>query len=240
MTPPPEQRDTERAEPGRAAGPNEDGSIPSGERPTGLPVTLPVPGFLRVQPEEVWFFLRISAYAFFIGTVYWVVSYEAAGTMLLFGFGLAAGFGTLILALGARSARRHARDPEADGSAAVEDAAVADVTVPEVAGRPDLAPDGPFGDESGRIPSPTLHPLGLAFGVALAALGLVFGPWLIIPGLAFALVGALGWGSAAMREYLAVAPPRPAPGRRRRGDWADDAGDGLSGRLGDEETVAGG
>ena len=167
---------------------------------------IPLPGFLREQPEEVWFFARLAAYAFFIGTVYWFVSYEPAGTMLLYGFGLAAGFGTLILALGARAARRSDRTAGGPGAATAEVRS--------------LLPDGPFGDERGRLPAPTAAPFGVGLGVALTALGLVFGPWLAIVGLALAVVALLEWGRAVSREYRAIDPvvaARPRRGARSIG-----------------------
>jgi hypothetical protein len=141
---------------------------------------------LATAPEEVWFFLRIAAYAIFIGTVYWFVSYEAAGTMLLYGFGIAAGFGTLILLFGARG-RRRTGEPS-----------------PEPGTEPGLEPDGPFGDESGRIPSPTLAPFAVGLGAALLGVGLILGPWLIGLGLIVFAWGGLDWLFAAGREYRAV------------------------------------
>ncbi len=151
-------------------------------------------------PEEVWFFLRISAYAIFIGLVYWFLTYESAGTVLLLGFGIAAGFGTLILGAGARgrSARTGGRS-----ESAVADAASPD-QVPG-AGPADLAPDGPFGDERGRLPGASIAPFVLAVGAAFGGLGLVFGPWLLLVGLAIGITAALDWGRSVSAEYRAVA-----------------------------------
>ncbi len=162
-----------------------------------------MPAWLRGLPEEVWFFLRIAAYAFFIGTVYWILTYEAAGTMLLYGFGLAAGFSMLVLGLAAR----HIRGPD-------QDAPEGD----DVAGRgaAALEANGPFGDEGGRIPSPSIAPFAVGFGAAVLALGLVLGPWLIGLGLLVAILGAIQWLAAAQRELSAVertgsTPVAPAP-----------------------------
>ena len=44
------------------------------------------------------------------------------------------------------------------------------------------APDGPFGDESGPVPTRSAAPLVVGFGVAVIALGGAFGPWFVITG----------------------------------------------------------
>lgn len=144
-----------------------------------------MPRRLRNLPEEVWFFLRIAAYAFFIGTLYWVLTYEPAGTMLLFGFGFAAGFAMLILGISQRNERRNEEDARASGEQALE-------------------PDGPFGDESGRIPSPSIAPFGVAAGAALIGLGLIFGLWFLMLGLIFFILAGAEWLIAAQRELDAI------------------------------------
>ena len=53
-------------------------------------------------PEEVRLLGQISVYALVIGTAYWFVSYEAAGTVLLLGFGIATGAGFVVLWRGSR------------------------------------------------------------------------------------------------------------------------------------------
>src|SRR5207244_830823 len=102
-------------------------------------------------PEEVLFFARSAAYGLFIGAAYWFLTYEPAGATLLVGFGGASAVLGLILAVRRRL------------TAAV--GALGDT-------------DGPFGDESGRIPAPTLAPLQLGFGLALAGLAIPFGVWM--------------------------------------------------------------
>ncbi|HXG40643.1 MAG TPA: hypothetical protein VNJ28_06840, partial [Candidatus Limnocylindrales bacterium] len=42
------------------------------------------------RPEETRLFVRLAAYGLGIGLIYWFVSYETAGTVLLVGFGLGA------------------------------------------------------------------------------------------------------------------------------------------------------
>ena len=148
---------------------------------------------LVTGPEEVRFFARIALYALSVGIVYWFLSYETAGTVLLVGLGFCALFASLILGHGAREAVRSG----AGGAA----------------GRADgLDPERPFVDESGRLPAPGLAPLGMGFGLAMAALGVAFGPWLILAGLVLVGWAGLGWLRAAMAEHAATAADQVATG----------------------------
>ena len=125
-------------------------------------------------------------FALVVAAVYWFVSYEPAGTTLLGLFGVASAFAAIVLA---RSQRRGAgRSP--DGDALV---------------------DGPFADESGRIPSETFAPLQVGFGLAVAGLGLVFGPWLILAALLPIALGGLTWLGSAGAELEATEGSDPLP-----------------------------
>lgn len=139
-------------------------------------------------PEEVRFFGRIALYALVVGVVYWFLTYETAGTILLIGFGLCALFASLVLGHGTRGvAEQRSRGPAASPAA----------------GGPD--PERPLVDESGRLPAPGLAPLGMGFGLAMAALGIAFGPWLVLAGLVLVAWAGWGWLRAAMAEHAAVA-----------------------------------
>ncbi len=127
---------------------------------------------------EVGFFGRLSAYALVVGVVYWLLSYETAGTVLLLGFGFSTGLAFLVL----RGGEHAGRGPNA--------------TRDDVPGRP----DGPFGDESGPVPGRSVAPLAVGFGVAVIALGGAFGPWFVIVGVLPLLIGAVDWLRAANRE----------------------------------------
>jgi len=133
--------------------------------------------------DEVKLFGRLSLYALVVGTIYWFVSYELAGTVLLLGFGLATGLAFIVLFRRDRKVRA-AR------------AAAGPATDPDDAARP----DGPFGDESGPVPTRSAAPLIVGFGVAVIALGGAFGPWFAITGLVPVLIGAADWLRAANRE----------------------------------------
>lgn len=137
-------------------------------------------------PEEVRLLGQISVYALVIGTVYWFVSYEAAGTVLLLGFGIATGAGFVVLWRGSRVS------VGADPAAADRGTA--------------NRPDGPFGDESGAIPGASIVPLEIGFGIAVMALGLVFGLWLTAAGVIPFLAGAWSWLRAVAREIPDAGP----------------------------------
>jgi hypothetical protein len=137
----------------------------------------------RALPEEVRFLGRLAIYALGIGVAYWFVSYEAAGTVLLIGFGIATGGGFVVLWRGSRRGAAGASVPASDPGS-----------------DPGASPDGPFGDESGPVPSGSLVPLEVGFGIAVIGLGLVFGPWLILAGVVPFLAGAWSWLGAAGRE----------------------------------------
>ncbi len=128
--------------------------------------------------EEVGFFGRLSVYALVVGVIYWLLSYETAGTVLLLGFGLATGLAFVVLRGGA---------PDGHGP---------DSTREDVPGQP----DGPFGDESGPVPGRSVAPLAVGFGVAVVALGGAFGMWFVIVGVLPLLAGAVEWLRAANRE----------------------------------------
>ncbi len=142
--------------------------------------------------EETRFFRRLSIYALIIGIVYWFVSYEWAGTTLLIVFAVGSGAVTLLLRAGVKARRRAGGD---DAPATLE-------------------PDGPFGDESGRIPSATLAPFLVGVAVALAALGLVFGLWFLLVAVAPFAMGTASWLGAARSELNAVERDTGATERR--------------------------
>jgi len=139
------------------------------------------------MPEELRFMLRSAIYSLFVGTVYWFLTYEAAGTVLLVGAGMSAGvmFGALLFEWRRSGHRlsgpvwRWALLPPADAQSGTT-------------------------DESGRLPRPSLGPLAGALGVALVALSLVFGIWMAVAGIVPALVGLRLWLRDVMAEYRAV------------------------------------
>jgi hypothetical protein len=137
---------------------------------------------IRTLPEEVLFFGRLGLYGLIIGMIYWFVAYEAAGTALLLLFG---GGATLLATILLVTARGDADDLNLEPADS-------------------LRPDGPFGDESGRIPGPSLAPIEVGLGLALASLGVAFGPWFVVAAAVPLVSGGVGWLRSASRELAAV------------------------------------
>ena len=139
--------------------------------------------------EEVALFVRSAIYGFAVGVVYWLLTYEDAGSVLLVGMGLATVVVALVLWFGLDRRWRSLR------------------TIGD-------APERPFEDEAGRIPGPTIAPIALAFGTAITVLGLVFTPALVITGLILVLIAAREWLRAAVDESAAEAAADEAIGDR--------------------------
>lgn len=134
-------------------------------------------------PEEVLVFVRPAAFGIIVGTIYWFVAYETAGTILLLGFGIASAFASVMLWARSRHLPGKAPGGEADGAAS----------------------EGPFGVEHDRVPAPAYAPFYVGVGAGVVALGLAFGPLLLLTGLVVLVIGARYWLEAAMREADATA-----------------------------------
>lgn len=120
--------------------------------------------------EEIRVLIRVSLFAATIATVYWFVTYEITGTILLAGIAVSGG---LFVAV----AWQHWR-PKPTGPLDVVGFA-----------------DGPAGLDVDE--GPIVHASGWPGLVGLAAvaggLGLVFGPWFWLPGAALGLLSLIGW-----------------------------------------------
>ena len=123
--------------------------------------------------EEVAVFARSGVFAAAVGGIYWFLTYEPVGSVLLVGSGLATAFVAFVLWLGARGPR------------------------PEPA---PTDPEGPFGDERAPLPAPTAAPLGIGLGMAMVVLGLVFTGALVLAGSILVLLASRAWLRAAMTE----------------------------------------
>jgi hypothetical protein len=162
-------------------------------------------------PAEARFFLFVGGFGLVLGVIYWFVSYELAGTVLLGGFGVGAGILGLRMRVerpaGRRGGRRDVEPEEGPGGG-----------------------ETPFRDDSGRLPEETLAPLALGLGIALALTAVVFGPWLLVAGIVPLAWGAWTWLAGAREELTATvaddasrldgqhAAPVPAPQALARGD----------------------
>jgi hypothetical protein len=166
------------------------------------------------QPQEVRFFLLLSAFGIVVGVIYWFVSYESAGTVLLLGFGAATGLIGLRL-LGdpaSRRVRERVRVRDADA-----------IPPEEGTGAGTGGVDRPFLDETGRLPDETIAPFAIGLGIAIAATGLIFGPAPVAVGILPFAWGAWAWLSGARAELdaqelddevavaAAAVPTAPAP-----------------------------
>ena len=134
-------------------------------------------------PPEGRVFGVLGSFGIAIAVVYWFVSYEVAGTVLLAGFGLVAAL--IGLAVGRATTGRSRTGP-----------------VPPM---PEDVPDErPLQDESGRIPSPTLAPFAVGIGLSIALTSIVFGSAPLLVGAPPLLWGSVTWLHRAIAELRAT------------------------------------
>jgi hypothetical protein len=169
------------------------------------------------QAQETRVFLLMAVFGLAVGTVYWFVSYETAGTVMLLGFGLATGIIGLRLAAapGSKGIRRAERRAGSTSDARAEGGA-------DLAGGGTAGIDRPFLDEHGRFPDDTIAPFAVALGVAVAATGFIFGPAPLIVGLLPFAWGAWTWLGASGDELRATVGP--GEGRARPALSGDSRG----------------
>jgi heme/copper-type cytochrome/quinol oxidase subunit 1 len=151
------------------------------------PATEAPPAGLRPMsmPEEVRFFGRSAVFGLVVAAVYWFLSYETAGTVLLLGFGLASLLGAFWL--GRQASRRHGIDEPPWRWIAL----------------PSAEREALFPETAERLPGRTVAPLAVGLGLSLAALALIYGGWLLLAGLVPVLAGAWTWIGTVMAEWRA-------------------------------------
>ena len=177
------------------------------------------------MPEETRLFVRSFLFALVVATIYWIVSYDYVGTILLGGFALASLFAFSLLRGGEpkRDRERTARAQQGESRAR----RILDVI--GTSERP--GEERPFEDEGGRLPAGSLAPVLIGVGIALIGLGLVFGLWSIVAGAIPFLLGAREWFREASAELRAVIAD----------DQADDAaGSGHEGTAGGAQAAPAG
>lgn len=128
---------------------------------------------MRYLSQEALLFSRLSIFGIVVGVVYWFVSYEAAGTAMLIGFGVASG--VIAIAIWSSPTR---------GAAAARREAAGDVVT----------------EPGERIPAPAFAPVLVAAGIAIAMLGLALGLLILPVGVVVAVIGGRYWLEAAIRE----------------------------------------
>ena len=125
--------------------------------------------------EEVRFFARTVLFTIVIATIYWFVSYEEAGSVLLAGIAASAALFALVILVTVPSARRGGRG------------------LRSFLGFEEKGPDDPLALEEDVFPLASAWPAIVSLSAALIGLGLIYGAWLWIPGTAIGLAGAWGW-----------------------------------------------
>ena len=134
--------------------------------------------------EELRFFLRTAIWIVGLAIVYWFVSYEPAGTVLLLALGLAILGFVSVVAYEARSTVDELRPvggPLRFLNRVVGFSESPAVEVP------------PLGVDPGRIPLSSVWPILAAAAVVTIGLGLLYGAWLALPGIALGVVALYGW-----------------------------------------------
>lgn len=137
--------------------------------------------------EELRLFLRASIYIAVAGTVYWLVSSETAGAVLLAALLIAL---VAFLLMGAFFAR------SSFGDFRVREGGVRGIVgrVNRLIGFHERA-DAKAPMEGGPelIPLASAWPVMTAGAIAVMGLGVVFGAWLLIPGAVLLLGAGVGW-----------------------------------------------
>jgi hypothetical protein len=135
--------------------------------------------------EEPRFFVRIALYVGGAGTIYWFVSYEAAGSLLLGALAAGAIFFAIVTGVIVRAGRTN-RGPEG-GPVAMADRLIG------FREHPEDAETGPLELEPEPIAPISIWPIWAALAFLLIGLGLLYGAWFWLPGLSLAAACAWGW-----------------------------------------------
>lgn len=133
------------------------------------------------MPEELRVFVRAALYLAAITSIYWFVSYEKAGTILLGGMFVAAV--SFVVA-----ARKLGRPTERRPGGLLRRAASL-VALDDPGG--EVAP--PLEVEQEPVVTASPWPLLAAGAAMLVGLGLLYGPWLWVPGAGLGVLTAWGW-----------------------------------------------
>jgi hypothetical protein len=140
--------------------------------------------------EEARFFLRTALYSAVIGIVYWAVSYEVAGSVMLAFVVLATGLVVGFVAITVRATRNELGAGAGGPASRLAVALVRSVGFVEPRSAPD---EEPLAAGLGRFPRGSAWPAIGAAGALLAGFGLVYGPWLLLPGIAIVAFTVWGW-----------------------------------------------
>jgi hypothetical protein len=140
--------------------------------------------------EEVRFFLRTALYSAAVGLIYWSISYEVAGSVMLAFVLLATGLVVGFLTIAVRATRGEL--VAAERGPATRFVLTVLQTVGFVEPRT-AALEEPLAARLGRFPRASAWPLIGGVGALLVGFGLVFGPWLLLPGIIVLALTVWGW-----------------------------------------------
>ncbi len=146
--------------------------------------------FESPMAEELRFFLRTGVYSIVVGTVYWFVSYEVAGSVLLTFVVFASLVFVGVAGAFVREARNEIVPRQGSGPVRLVGSLNRLLGFEEHAGS---ATDEPLAAGLEPIPTGSIWPLVAAIAALLLLLGLVYGPWLLLPGVVLAAGTIWGW-----------------------------------------------
>jgi hypothetical protein len=136
--------------------------------------------------EELRFFIRVALYLIVADTIYWFVTYEWAGSVLMGTLAMGAIFFAIAAGVTARGLRTSpAPEPLGHGLIGGLDRTLGFHEPPRE--------DGPLDIEDEPIPPSSIWPLVASVGGLLLALGLVYGTWFWLPGASVVLLSMWGW-----------------------------------------------
>lgn len=141
--------------------------------------------------EELRFFLRLGLFAALVATIYWFVSYEVAGTILLAGLVFASGLFVVTVGRSIRS-KRNDHTQEAGSTKKVGGAMKRFVGFEEDS---EPASSAPLALAEEPVARSSAWPILTAIAALLIGLGLLWGAWFWGPGLGLVILSAWGWSS---------------------------------------------
>ena len=140
--------------------------------------------------EELRFFLRTALYSAVIGTIYWFVSHEVAGSVLLVFVVFSALSFVGVVGGHVRQARDEIIPPRSAGLGRLSGTVIRLFGFEEHAG---ATSSEPLAAGLDPIPIGSIWPLLAGVAAVFLLLGLVYGPWLLLPGIVLAATTVWGW-----------------------------------------------
>jgi Cytochrome c oxidase subunit IV len=130
--------------------------------------------------EELRFFVRIALYTIVTSAIYWFITYEWAGSMMLWALVVGGVFFAATVGAIVAAARRPAPTDLFNRTLGFVD-------------HPDYERAGPLEIDPEPVPPSSAWPLLTAMAALLIGLGLVYGAWFWVPGGGLLVWAAWGW-----------------------------------------------